>query len=108
MCVMWKETYENNEDKKISLKFKISFALFFIMLSLLLLAGTCITYRYNQKIMKRSNQHIEENLRIMSNRIENIFKNGNLCANYLVLNLNQIINEEGRQGVEVENEIKQN
>ena len=106
MCVMWKETYENNEDKKISLKFKISFALFFIMLSLLLLAGTCITYRYNQKIMKRSNQHIEENLRIMSNRIENIFKNGNLCANYLVLNLNQIINEEGRQGVEVENEIK--
>jgi len=89
-----------------SLKFKISFTLFLIMILLLGLAGIGITYQYNEKIVKRSSQHIEENLQIMSDRINTIFQDGNLCANYLVLNLNQIFNGEQRRGLEVSDKIQ--
>lgn len=93
-------------ERKISLKFKISFTLFWILTSLLLIAGTCTTVQYNQKITTRSNQHIEENLRIMSERIGTIFQNGNLCANYLVLNINRILKEEGHDTIATENMIR--
>ncbi len=92
--------------KNSSLKTKITFVLFIVTVISLFVFAFNLIYRYNEAIVQRSNKHIEENIRIMSDRIDTVFNDGILCSNYLVLNFNSIINGETKQKVTIDNQIK--
>lgn len=92
--------------RNMSLKYKITIVYFGVTILLLFISAASITIRYNRAIADRSNQHIEENIRIMSERIETAFKEAKLCSNYLVLNINNIINGNTKQKFNEEIQIK--
>lgn len=78
----------------ISLKYKIAFISLVVALIPLLLFAIIMTQMYNKAITERSRQTMEENVSVMSDRIEKVFSNAETCSNYLALNINSVMDEE--------------
>lgn len=71
----------------------------------LIIFGAALTVMYGKAIARRSNHHIEQNIQIMSDRIDAVFRDGELCANYLTLNLNNIENDNSKHKITKDNQI---
>lgn len=71
----------------------------------LIIFGAALTVMYGKAIARRSNHHIEQNIQIMSDRIDSVFRDGELCANYLTLNLNNIENDNSKHKITKDNQI---
>lgn len=77
-----------------SLKYKIAFISLVVALIPLLLFAIIMTQMYNNAITERSRNYMEENVSVMSDRIEKVFANAETCSNYLALNINSVMDEE--------------
>lgn len=97
----WKRRLAN-----VSLKYKIAAMTLVVAVVPLFIFATTLVVAYNGAIEKRSTKHIEENIRIMSERIYTVFKEGNLCLNYLLLNLNTIYNDTGKKAFQRDNLVR--
>jgi len=91
--------------RDMSLKYKASLVILTVALIPLFVLGTCIVAMYSNAIEERSRMHIEENIRIMTSRINAVFLNADLCGNHILLNLNQIEDENIRQQITKDNKI---
>ena len=78
----------------LSLKYKIAFSSLIVVLIPLLVFATLMTKMYNDAIVKRSMTYMEENVNVMSDRIEKLFSNAETCSNYLTLNINRVMSDE--------------
>ena len=89
----------------LSLKYKGTLAIFIVALIPLVVLGMCIVMVYSNVIEERSRLHINENIQIMSSRIDRVFVDVNLCTNHILLNINQIENEDIKQEIIKDNRI---
>ncbi len=78
----------------LSLKYKISIIPLLLAVIPLLGFALSTTYLFERAILQRSNRHIEENSRIMARQVEAVFRDGELCSNYLTLNLSRLYNDQ--------------
>ncbi len=88
-----------------SLKYKIAWITFIMALVPLFIFGLVITHMYNKAMVTRSKNHIEENLSVMTDRIDNVFSNAEICSNYITLNINRILEKNERNEVTVDGMI---
>lgn len=89
----------------LSLKYKGTVAIFIVALIPLVVLGICIVMVYSNVIEERSRLHINENIQIMSSRIDRVFADVSLCTNHILLNMNQIENEDIKQDIIKDNRI---
>jgi two-component system sensor histidine kinase YesM len=78
----------------LSLKYKISVIPLLLAVIPLLGFALSTTYLFERAILQRSNRHIEENSRIMARQVEAVFRDGELCSNYLTLNIGRLYAEQ--------------
>lgn len=90
----------------ISLKYKAAVMMVVVSLIPLIALGSCIIVLYSNAIEERSRMHIDENIRIMTSRINSVFVDANLCSNHILLNLNLIENENSKQEIVKDNNIQ--
>lgn len=116
VCNMWQNSFLSfcnggkmsrfgKRIKSISLKYKIGILTFVVAVVPLIIFGAAITLMYGRAIVRRSNRHIEQNIQIMSDRIDAVFGDGELCTNYLTLNLNTIENDNSKHKITKDNLI---
>lgn len=91
--------------KDMSLKYKASLVVLLVALIPLFVLGGSVVTLYSNAIEERSRKHIDENIRIMASRIDDVFLNTELCGNHILLNLNQIEDENIKQSVVKDNRI---
>ncbi len=84
--------------RDLSLKYKISVIPLLLAVIPLLVFAVSTTYLFERAILQRSRRHIEENSRVMARQAESVFRDGELCSNYLTLNISRIYNEERDPG----------
>ncbi|MBQ6812416.1 MAG: histidine kinase [Agathobacter sp.] len=89
----------------LSLKYKATMVTFFVALIPLVVLGICIFMVYSNAFEERSRMHINENIRIMTSRINGVFVDANLCTNHILLNMNQIESENIKQEITKDNRI---
>jgi len=94
-----------NQVYSMSLKYKIACITFMMALVPLFVFGLVITHMYNKATVTRSKNHIEENLTVMTDRIDNVFSNAKICSNYITLNINNILEKNERNEVTVDGMI---
>ncbi|MDK2809015.1 MAG: two-component system, sensor histidine kinase YesM, partial [Clostridiales bacterium] len=85
-----------------SLKYKIAWISLVTALVPLFIFALVIIHRYNQATVTRSKNHIEENLSVMTDRIENVFSNAEVCSNYITINMNRILEDNEKNEVTIE------
>jgi len=89
----------------LSLKYKATMVTFFVALIPLVVLGICIFMVYSNAFEERSRMHINENIRIMTSRINGVFVDANLCTNHILLNMNQIESENIKQEITKDNRV---
>lgn len=89
-----------------SLKYKASITILVLSLIPLIVLGVSIAVIYSNAIEARSRMHIDENIRIMTSRISEVFVNANLCSNHILLNMNQIEDENLKQEITKDSKIQ--
>ncbi|MCR4903377.1 MAG: histidine kinase [Butyrivibrio sp.] len=100
------EAYSSNRKKSskdkarnISIKYKIAFMTVLVALIPMVVLTVMMLFFYNRAIMERGNRHIEENIRIMSDRIESVLNNGELCSNNLTIEFSGFYNDKSLKQV---------
>lgn len=105
LLIMLRRIYMKKRFDDLSLKYKATLAIFFVALIPLIVLGICIVVVYSNAIEERSRLQINENIRIMTSRIDGVFVDVNLCTNHILLNMNQIENEDIKQEIIKDNRI---
>ncbi len=85
--------------RNISIKYKMAFMTFLVALIPMTVLTVLMLFFYNRAIMERGNKHIEENIRIMSDRIDSVLKNGELCSNNLTIEFSGLYNDKSMKQV---------
>lgn len=91
--------------RNISIKYKIAFMTAVVALIPMVVLAVMMLFFYNRAIMERGNRHIEENIRIMSDRIESVLNNGELCSNNLTIEFSSFYNDKSLRQVNLDNKI---
>ena len=92
--------------RDLSLKYKISMLNVALAVIPLLCFALATTFLFERAILRRSNKHIEENSRIMASQAEAVFRDAELCSNYLTLNISDISNAQGSTPARIQNGIQ--
>ena len=82
-----------DKARNMSIKYKIASMTVVVALIPIVLLTVLMLIFYNRAIMQRAEKQIEENIRIMSDRITSVLKNGELCSNNLTIEFSNFYNE---------------
>ncbi|WP_026515750.1 cache domain-containing sensor histidine kinase [Butyrivibrio sp. MC2021] len=85
--------------RNISIKYKIAFMTVLVALIPMTVLTVMMLFFYNRAIMERGNKHIEENIRIMADRITSVLNNGELCSNNLTIEFSSYYNDKSMKQV---------
>lgn len=90
---------KKNDLKSMSIKYKIASMTIIVALIPMVVLMVLMLFFYNRAIMERGNRQIEENIRIMSDRISSVLKNGELCSNDLTIEFSSFYNDRNMKPV---------
>ena len=99
-----KKTYKERA-RNMSIKYKIAAMTFFVALIPMIVLIILMLFFYNRAIMERADKQIEENIRIMSDRIYNVLQNGEVCSNNLTIEISGFYNDRTLKPVMKDNKI---
>ena len=85
--------------RNISLKYKIASITVLVAFIPMAVLAVMMLFFYNRAILERGNRQIEENIRIMSDRISSVLKNGELCSNNLTIEFGNLYNDRNKKQV---------
>ena len=88
-----------------SIKYKIASATVFVALIPIVVLTVLMLFFYNRAILERGNRQIEENIRIMSDRISSVLKNGELASNNLTIEFSNFYNDRNMKQVTLDSRI---
>ena len=91
--------------RNISIKYKIAFMTVLVALIPMVVLTVMMLFFYNRAIMERGYRHIEENIRIMADRIESVLDNGELCSNNLTIEFSTLYNDKALKQVNLDSRI---
>ena len=103
------KTAKRRDRKKnagnISIKYKLAFLTIFVALIPMTVLMFLMLFFYNRAIYERADKQIEENIRIMSDRIYSVLQNGELCSNNLTIEFSDLYNDKSMKQVTRDNRI---
>ncbi|MCR4587236.1 MAG: histidine kinase [Lachnospiraceae bacterium] len=79
--------------KNLSIKYKMASMTTAVALIPMVVLIVMMLFFYNRAIMERGKRQIEENIRIMSDRICSVLKNGELCSNEMTIVFSSLYND---------------
>ncbi|MBQ3796299.1 MAG: histidine kinase [Butyrivibrio sp.] len=88
-----------------SIKYKIAVMTFFVALIPMTVLIILMLFFYNRAILQRADKQIEENIRIMSDRISSVLQNGEVCSNNLTIEISGYYNDRAMKQVTRDNKI---
>ena len=91
--------------RNLSIKIKIAGMTFLVALIPIVVLTIMMIVFYNRAIMQRGEKQIEENIRIMSDRICSVLKNGELCSNQLTIEFGNLVNDRTMKQVTKDSKI---
>ena len=91
--------------RNMSIKYKIASVTILVALIPMVVLTCLMLFFYNRAILQRADKQIEENIRIMSDRIYSVLQNGELCSNNLVIDFSNYYNDKSMKQVTRENQI---
>lgn len=91
--------------RNMSIKYKLASITILVALIPMVVLTILMLFFYNRAIMQRADKQIEENIRIMSDRIYYVLQNGELCSNNLVIDFSGYYNDKSMKQVTRENKI---
>ncbi len=94
-----------DKARNLSIKYKIAAMTVVVALIPIVVLTVLMLFFYNRAIMERGNKQIEENIRIMSDRISSVLKNGELCSNNLTIEFSSFYNDKSMKQVTRESRI---
>lgn len=100
-----KKQRRKNRARNISIKYKIAFMTILVALIPMVVLAVLMLFFYNRAIYERADKQIEENIRIMSDRIYSVLQNGELCSNNLTIEFSNFYNDKSMKQVTRENKI---
>ncbi len=95
-----------DKARNMSIKYKIASMTIIVALIPMVVLTVLMLFFYNRAIMERGNRQIEENIRIMSDRISSVLKNGELCSNELTIEFSNFYNDRNMKQVTRDGKIK--
>ncbi len=94
-----------DKARNLSIKYKIAAMTVVVALIPIVVLTVLMLFFYNRAILERGNKQIEENIRIMSDRISSVLKNGELCSNNLTIEFSNFYNDKSMKKVTRESRI---
>ncbi len=94
-----------DKARNLSIKYKIAAMTVVVALIPIVVLTVLMLFFYNRAILERGNKQIEENIRIMSDRISSVLKNGELCSNNLTIEFSNYYNDKSMKQVTRESRI---
>ncbi len=91
--------------RNMSIKYKIGTITFLVALIPMVVLTILMLFFYNRAIMQRAEKQIEENIRIMSDRIYSVLQNGEVCSNNLTIEFGNYYNDKSMKQVTRDNKI---
>ncbi len=91
--------------KNMSIKYKIASITILVALVPMIVLTSLMLFFYNRAILERADKQIEENIRIMSDRILAVLQNGELCSNNLTIEISNYFNDRSMKQVTRDNRI---
>ncbi len=91
--------------RNMSLKYKITFMTLVTALIPMIVLASLMLFFYGRAMLARGNRQIEENIRIMSDRIDSVLMNGELCSNELTIEFASLYNDRSMKQVTRGNKI---
>lgn len=85
--------------RNMSIKYKIAFITLLVALIPMVVLTVLMLVFYNRAIMQRADKQIEENIRIMSDRLSSVLQNGELCSNNLTIEFGNYYNDKALKQV---------
>ena len=94
-----------NRARNMSIKYKIAFITLLVALIPMVVLTVLMLAFYNRAIMQRADKQIEENIRIMSDRLSSVLQNGELCSNNLTIEFGNYYNDKSMRQVTRDSKI---
>ena len=91
--------------KNMSIKYKLASITILVALVPMVVLTCLMLFFYNRAILQRADKQIEENIRIMSDRILAVLQNGELCSNNLTIEFSNYYNDKSMKQVTRDNRI---
>lgn len=91
--------------RNMSIKYKIASITILVALIPMVVLTVLMLFFYNRAIMQRADKQIEENIRIMSDRLSSVLQNGELCSNNLTIEFGNYYNDKSIKQVTRDNKI---
>ena len=91
--------------RNMSIKYKIASVTTVVALIPVAVLLIMTLFFYNRAILERGERQIEENIRIMSDRICSVLKNGELCSNELTIEFSNLYNDRSMKQVTIDSKI---
>ncbi|WP_081647816.1 sensor histidine kinase [Butyrivibrio sp. VCB2006] len=85
--------------RNMSIKYKIASITILVALIPMVVLTVLMLFFYNRAIMQRADKQIEENIRIMSDRLSSVLQNGELCSNNLTIEFGNYYNDKSMKQV---------
>lgn len=102
---MEKVSSKKGRARNMSIKYKIAFITLLVALIPMVLLSVLMLFFYNRAIMQRADKQIEENIRIMSDRLSSVLQNGELCSNNLTIEFGNYYNDKTMKQVTRDNKV---
>ncbi len=91
--------------RNMSIKYKIASMTIIVALIPMIVLTVLMLIFYNRAIMQRADNQIQENIRIMSERISSVLVNGEVCSNNLTIEFSGYYNDKSMKQVTRDNKI---
>ncbi len=91
--------------RNMSIKYKIASMTIIVALIPMTVLIFLMLFFYNRAIMQRADNQIQENIRIMSDRISSVLANGEVCSNNLTIEFSNYYNDKSMKPVTRDNKI---
>lgn len=91
--------------KNMSIKYKLASMTLVVALVPMAVLTCLMLFFYNRAILERADKQIEENIRIMSDRLSSVLQNGELCSNILTIEFSELYNDRSIKQVTRDNKI---
>ena len=85
--------------RNMSIKYKIASITILVALIPMVVLIVLMLFFYNRAILQRADKQIEENIRIMSDRLSSVLQNGELCSNNLTIEFGSYYNDKSMKQV---------
>ncbi|MBO4908629.1 MAG: histidine kinase [Lachnospiraceae bacterium] len=91
--------------RNLSLKYKVALTTLLVTIIPMVILASLMLIFYGRAMTERGNRQIEENIRIMADRIDSVLMNGELCSNELTIEFGSLYNDRNMKQVTRDNKI---